>query len=245
MCVRPPAICILDTGIAGAHPLVAPALAGAWAFDERWGTDDHEPHGGHGTAMAGLVLYGDLEGAANDQRPLELSHAVESDEVRARPRGFDATQPTRYGFVTQGAVALAEVERPNAARSFCIATSSPDFFPGHLAGAERSTSCVQARCPVSARISSPRQIQAGSLHCDLWRGAAVDLASHDEIAVYPVGGWWKSHTGQQRMNDKGRYALILSIEAPGQAVDLHSRIAAMVEVKQAEIQAALVYAAGQ
>ena len=93
-------------------------------------------------------------------------------------------------------------------------------------------------------LLGPNAFQAGSLHCDLWRGAAVDLASHDEIAVYPVGGWWKSHTGQQRMNDKGRYALILSIDAPGQAVDLHARIAAMVEAKQAEIQAALVDATG-
>lgn len=567
-----PAICILDTGIAGAHPLVAPALAGAWAFDERWGTDDHEPHGGHGTAMAGLVLYGDLEGAANDQRPLELSHALESMKFLP-PRGFDATEPTRYGFVTQGAVALAEVERPNAARSFCIATSSPDFSPsrpsswsgaidqlcagampgerqdqqsatdhpkrlvliaaGNVIGGQReeveahksledpaqswnaitvggfttkeavpadppglqplvpanhrspfsrgsqdlpsdltpikpevlfeagnmlvdgtgfcgnhpavsllalssdveneplmpfnATSAaagvagnfvgqLQAELPdlwpetyralmvdsatwpqpirsqlvgrgahwksiskgqrqqilrdvgygvpdldrafrsarndvtliaqaeiqpfaagpngqppvfnemhfydlpwpsallqelenetvtlkvtlsyfiepnlsgraatrpdtyrcfglrfemkkrtetaaaFRRRLTQPRDsdepaanegshwllgpnaFQAGSLHCDLWRGAAVDLASHDEIAVYPVGGWWKSHTGQQRMNDKGRYALILSLSAPGYAVDLHARIAAMIEAKQAEIAAAQIGILGQ
>ena len=566
-----PVVCILDTGIAGAHPLVAPALAGAWAFDERWGTDDHEPHGGHGTAMAGLVLYGDLEGAANDQRPLELSHAVESMKFLP-PRGFDATEPSRYGFVTQGAVALAEVERPNAARSFCIATSSPDFSPsrpsswsgaidqlcagampgerqdqqsatdhpkrlvliaaGNVIGGQReeveahksledpaqswnaitvggftakeavpadppglqplvpanhrspfsrgsqdlpsdltpikpevlfeagnmlvdgtgfcgnhpavsllalssdveneplmpfnATSAaagvagnfvgqLQAELPdlwpetyralmvdsatwpqpirsqlvgrgahwksikgkrqhilrdvgygvpdlerafrsarndvtliaqaeiqpfaagpngqppvfnemhfydlpwpsallqelenetvtlkvtlsyfiepnlsgraatrpdtyrsfglrfemkkrtetaaaFRRRLTQPRDsdepaanegshwllgpnaFQAGSLHCDLWRGAAVDLASHDEIAVYPVGGWWKSHTGQQRMNDKGRYALILSLSAPGYAVDLHARIAAMIEAKQAEIAAAQIGIFGQ
>ncbi|WP_068071447.1 S8 family peptidase [Novosphingobium lentum] len=567
-----PAICILDTGIAGAHPLVAPALAGAWAFDERWGTDDHEQQGGHGTAMAGLVLYGDLEGAANDQRPLELSHAVESMKFLP-PRGFDATEPTRYGFVTQSAVALAEVERPNAARSFCIATSSPDFSPsrpsswsgaidqlcagampgerldqqsatdhpkrlvliaaGNVLGGQRedveahksledpaqswnaitvggfttkeavpadppglqplvpanhrspfsrgsqelpsdltpikpevlfeagnmlvdgtgfcgnhpavsllalssdveneplmpfnATSAaagvagnfvgqLQAALPdlwpetyralmvdsatwpqpirsqlvgrgahwksiskgkrqnilrdvgygvpdlerafrsarndvtliaqaeiqpfaagpngqppvfnemhfydlpwpsallqelenetvtlkvtlsyfiepnlsgraatrpdtyrsfglrfemkkrtetaaaFRRRLTQPRDsdepaanegshwllgpnaFQAGSLHCDLWRGAAVDLASHDEIAVYPVGGWWKSHTGQQRMNDKGRYALILSLSAPGYAVDLHARIAAMIEAKQAEIAAAPIGILGQ
>lgn len=49
-----------------------------------------------------------------------------------------------------------------------------------------------------------KAIQAGSLHCDLWRGHAIDLAMHDATAVYPVGGWWKSHLGQQRMNDIGR-----------------------------------------
>lgn len=31
----------------------------------------------------------------------------------------------------------------------------------------------------------------------------------------PVGGWWKSHPGQRRMADKGRYALVVSLSAPG------------------------------
>lgn len=32
-----PTICILDTGVAAAHPLVAPALIGAWAVNDAWG----------------------------------------------------------------------------------------------------------------------------------------------------------------------------------------------------------------
>ena len=79
--------------------------------------------------------------------------------------------------------------------------------------------------------------QAGSLHCDLWRGHAVDLAAHDAIAVFPVGGWWKSHLGQKRAEDKGRYALVISISAPDNQVDLYSEISSLVEVKQIELQA--------
>jgi len=81
---------------------------------------------------------------------------------------------------------------------------------------------------ISHWLLGPKAIQAGSLHCDLWRGHAIDLAGHDSIAIYPVGGWWKSHTGQRRMNDKGRYALVISISASGQAVDLHAEVAALV-----------------
>jgi hypothetical protein len=51
-----PAVCTLDTGVAAEHPLVAPGLKGAWAYDAAWGTHDHAPEGGHGTAVAGLVL---------------------------------------------------------------------------------------------------------------------------------------------------------------------------------------------
>jgi hypothetical protein len=59
----------------------------------------------------------------------------------------------------------------------------------------------------SCWLLGPKAIQAGSLHCDLWRGYAIDLAGHDAIAVYPVGGWWKSHVGQRRVADRGHYAL--------------------------------------
>ena len=80
-------------------------------------------------------------------------------------------------------------------------------------------------------LLGPSTFKAGSLHCDLWRGAAVDLAGHDEIAVYPVGGWWKSHVGQGRMNDRARYALVVSLSASDQAVDLHADITGQVEAK--------------
>jgi hypothetical protein len=83
-------------------------------------------------------------------------------------------------------------------------------------------------------LLGPKAIQAGSLHCDLWRGHAIDLVGHDSIAVYPVGGWWKSHLGQHRVADKGRYALVISVSAPGQAIDLHAEVANLVEVKEIE-----------
>jgi hypothetical protein len=123
-----PVVCILDTGVSAAHPLIAPGLAGAWAVDENWNVDDHAPFGGHGTGMAGLVLHGDLVGPLSDNREVALSHAAESVKFLP-PQGFPATEPARWGIITQSAIAVAETERPNVARSFCIATSSGHFSP--------------------------------------------------------------------------------------------------------------------
>ncbi len=558
-----PVVCALDTGIAAAHPLIVPGLRGAWAYDAAWGSDDHQPDGGHGTPLAGLVLYGDLESLMNDAQPVILTHGVESMKLLP-PHGFPPTTPPSYGVVTQGAVSAVEIERPEILRSFCIATSATDFpsgrpstwsgaldqiasgtMPGEMDGhtpsselpkrlmvvatgnvsggmaasvlasqpledpsqswnvltiggftrkeqppipppvlhaavpanhrspysrgsqslpddltpikpevlfeagnmmsdatgfcgwdpsvsllstgsdvtteplvpfwatsaatgmaghfigqlqaarpdlwpeTHRALTVDSARWPepikkkfigrgahwktgpkalkqhhlrefgygvpdierailsakndvtliaqaeiqpfalgtdgrsgvfnevhfydlpwpkaaleqleneivtmkvtlsyfiepnltgkaatrpdtyrsfglrfdmkkrsetktrFRSRISSsqvrdgtevggekscwllgPKAIQAGSLHCDLWRGRAVDLAGHDAIAVYPVGGWWKSHPGQKRVSDKARYALVISISAPGQNVDLYSEIAAIVEVKEIDI----------
>lgn len=561
-----PVVCTLDTGVAAEHPLVAPGLKGAWAYDAAWGADDHAPHGGHGTAITGLVLYGDLESHVNGGQPVQLTHGAESMKLLP-PHGFPATEPPRYGVVTQGCVALVEVERPGALRSFCIATSSTDFSAGRpsswsgaldqiaagsligdnpdglpasevkkrllvvatgnvsggmmvnvvpsqpledpsqswnaltiggftrkeqiptappalepVVGANQrspfsrgsqalpddltpikpevlfeagnmlsdatgfcawheavsllapgsdvvaeplvpfwATSAaagvagnfigrLQAALPnhwpetlraltvdsaswpqpiqrlligrgahwksiskgkrqqilrevgygvpdidraiLSARnditmiaeadiqpfatgadgrtgvfnemhfynlpwpraaleqleneivtmkvtlsyfiepnlsgkaatrpntyrsyglrfamkkrtetdgafrarinaaqksddstpgkepdcwLLGPKSIQAGSLHCDLWRGYAIDLAGHDAIAVYPVGGWWKSHSGQRRIEDKGRYALVVSISAPGQAVDLHAEVSTAVELREIAVPVA-------
>lgn len=122
------AVCALDTGIAAQHPLIAPALHGAWAYDAAWGADDHHPNGGHGTPLAGLALYGDLESLMNDTRQVQLTHAIESMKLLP-PRGFPKTKPPSYGVVTEGAVALVEAERPNVRRAFCLANSACDFPP--------------------------------------------------------------------------------------------------------------------
>ena len=75
----------------------------------------------------------------------------------------------------------------------------------------------------------------GSLHSDIWRGSAADLASRACVAVYPALGWWKTRTALERYNRDARYALVISIRAPTVDVDLYTevahRVAAPVEVE--------------
>ena len=123
-----PSVCVLDSGVAAAHPLLALGMGGAWSIDAAWGTDDHHPHGGHGTPMAGMVLHGDLFWRMNDDQQVLLTHHVESVKFLP-PNGFPANRPSAYGIVTQSAVATAEIERPNVARGFCVASSTSLFSP--------------------------------------------------------------------------------------------------------------------
>ena len=53
-----PRVCILDSGINSNHPLLRSAVAEAESLIEG---EDPEDDAGHGTAVAGIVLYGDLE----------------------------------------------------------------------------------------------------------------------------------------------------------------------------------------
>ena len=75
----------------------------------------------------------------------------------------------------------------------------------------------------------------GSLHNDIWRGTAADLASRECVAVYPALGWWKTRTALERYDRGARYALVISIRAPEVDVDLYTevanRVAAAVDVE--------------
>ena len=70
----------------------------------------------------------------------------------------------------------------------------------------------------------------GSLHSDIWRGKAADLASRGVLAVYPALGWWKTRTVLERYEKQARYALVVSINAPELDVDLYTPIANQVGV---------------
>ena len=70
----------------------------------------------------------------------------------------------------------------------------------------------------------------GSLHGDIWRGTAADLASRGVIAVYPTAGWWKTRQALERYDKAARYALIVSIRAPEVDVDLYTEVANQIEV---------------
>src|SRR5690606_35013686 len=71
-----PAVCLLDTGIVRNHPLLTDSVDSSHcALTPRSiGSADRD---GHGTAMAGLALYGDLRPLlAGDQR-IRLDHRLE------------------------------------------------------------------------------------------------------------------------------------------------------------------------
>lgn len=94
------AVCILDTGVNRAHPLIEPALSpdDLQAIDTRWGVDDHIPRG-HGTGMAGLSLHGDLTTLLGDSSEPQLTHRLESVKILP-PHGFPANEPGSYGAIT-------------------------------------------------------------------------------------------------------------------------------------------------
>ncbi len=126
--VRAPTVCILDTGVTRAHPLLEDLIAvgDAMSVDAGWG--GHDDGGGtgsrgHGTEMAGLAAYGDLTPVLVSGIPVNMRHRLESVKILP-PTGANA--PELYGAITAQAVARPEINAPERARVFSLAVTATD-----------------------------------------------------------------------------------------------------------------------
>jgi hypothetical protein len=122
-----PAVCHLDTGVHRPHLLLRESLADS-DLHTIIGTSGNDTHG-HGTAMAGLALFGSLDRHLLSTEPVRLTHRLES--VRVTPQdGEPVTDPLDYGTATIEAVALPEIAAPRP-RVFCLPLSTTPDSPGN------------------------------------------------------------------------------------------------------------------
>lgn len=119
-----PHVCVLDTGVNHAHPLIAAGLAvpDLHTVEPGWGTNDGD---GHGTEMAGLALAGNLTEALASQEPLDVAHRLES--VKLLPAGgANGGDARHHGYLTTEAVARPEITAPQRRRLFSMAVTARD-----------------------------------------------------------------------------------------------------------------------
>lgn len=118
------ALCILDGGVNHGHPLLTPLLSSAnfQSVDPAWGTDDHS---GHGTLMAGLSAYGNLEASLSTRDPLRVKHCLES--VKILP-STGHTKRQLWGYMTAQGVSKAEIQAPKKRRTICMAVTGDSIL---------------------------------------------------------------------------------------------------------------------
>ena len=125
--ITAPAVCILDTGVNRNHPMLETVLNRNDCHTVRphsasdWGVDDHE---GHGSEMAGIVTYGDLEKLLSSSDPIMIQHRLESVKLLP-PTGQNERH--LWADLTDQAVALAESGNSESAlrvRCFSLAITS-------------------------------------------------------------------------------------------------------------------------
>lgn len=115
-------VCLLDTGVNNAHPLLKAVLKDTdmHTVDVSRGVDDRR---GHGTEMAGIATYFDLQEKLESMSVVEVYHYLESVKILNNPNDNDEEL---YGAITRQAAYIAEAENPDANRTFCMAITTPE-----------------------------------------------------------------------------------------------------------------------
>ena len=116
-----------------------------------------------------------------------------------------------------------DVQRP-------LDASTDDFVARVNAAAKREDDGDSADPKDPDWYLGDRQRHRGSLHQDVWEGAAADLASRGFIAVYPSTGWWRTRPALERYDLPVRYSLVVSLITDQLEVDLYNAITQKIAI---------------
>jgi hypothetical protein len=120
-------VCVLDTGVNNGHQLLEPILDdnNTLSVNSAWGTNDHEPRTGHGTLMAGIAGYGNLEEVLITAENIRITHTLCSVKILPPP-SQDATPKELWGDITAQGISRAEIQNPGGLLIYCMAITSMD-----------------------------------------------------------------------------------------------------------------------
>lgn len=121
-----------------------------------------------------------------------------------------------------------DVQRP-------LDASTDDFVARVNAAAQREDEGDPANPSDPNWLLGERQRHRGSLHQDVWKGTAAELASRGFIAVYPSAGWWRTRPALERYALPARYSLVVSIQTQQTDVDLYTAVAQKIPVANAVV----------
>lgn len=110
-----------------------------------------------------------------------------------------------------------------------------DFVARINAAAAQEENGEQTNPKDPAWVLGDKQRHKGSLHQDIWKGTAADLANRGYLAVYPAAGWWRTRHKLERYNLPARYSLIISIRTPETETDLYNAVVQQIAVPVANI----------
>lgn len=114
------AVSILDTGVNCQHKLVSKFVsANPETINKNWTVKDKN---GHGTGIAGIVLYNDLKNALLSNKIFPLNHTIESIKI-IDSNYSNNTSNTLYGYVMNQAVSLSEIANSKYKHIYCMAVT--------------------------------------------------------------------------------------------------------------------------
>jgi hypothetical protein len=115
-------VCILDSGINNGHRLLEPFCSDheKETYHPEWNPNDQE---GHGTQMAGIALFGDLQEALESRNLVTINHRLFSGKILP-PSNLPVNNPKLYGDITAQTISKSEIKIPDRIPHYCLAVTA-------------------------------------------------------------------------------------------------------------------------
>jgi hypothetical protein len=193
-----PAVCVLDTGLMSAHPLLRASVDRALSALDGEGPGDQA---GHGTAMAGLALFRDLNRDLTADGVVSLRHRIES--VKVLRSSYDTTNvPEMYPTITAIAIAAAEAGQVRRrAFSMAVTVDGPDGSDGRPTSYSASFDALAFGTDIARRddgielLGQPDPhaarlfvLSAGNVPADQWTTDHLALSDVEQVQN-PAQSW--------------------------------------------------------
>ena len=113
-------VSILDTGVNAKNKIISDFFEddSIVTYNEDWTTADNN---GHGTNLAGIAAYFNLEDILQNTQNIKINHDLESAKILPDK---DQNEPELYGHITNQATNLLKINRQNNKRIICLATTT-------------------------------------------------------------------------------------------------------------------------
>lgn len=115
-------ICILDSEINNGHRLLEPFCSDneKETYHPEWSPTDHK---GHGTQMAGIAVFGDLQGALESRDSVMINHRLFSGKILPPPN-FPENDNKLFGFITAQTISKSEIKNTDRLQHYCMAVTT-------------------------------------------------------------------------------------------------------------------------
>lgn len=166
-------VCVLDSGINNGHQLLEQFCSDneLEVYHPDWRKNDHD---GHGTQMAGVVMYGDLSEALESRDIIKINHRVSSGKILPPPN-FPDNDKRLYGEITAQTISKCEIKIPDRTQLYCMAVTTK-YETDHGRPSSWSAA-IDSLC--SGQMDGVRRLFLISA------GNAANLISKDELTEYP------------------------------------------------------------
>ena len=170
--------------------------------------------------------------------PTEVLEQLGALEMRLRVTlsYFVEPNPGKRGVVGDARTIVVDPARyPSYGLRFEVTTAreSPEDLLLRVNAAERAEDQEVDESSDLKEWDLGRLRSRGSLHSDVWRGSAADLADKYAVAVCPVNGWWRfRHRDPEICERRARYALVVSIETDDEEIDVYTPVLNQIAIER-------------